>query len=722
MVQELRQLSPDEARERFTRYLQGLSSTARAGFALTLASLASNERNEQARRFIESLRAALENPHAWSPATTNAPAPAPDKLSSFDDDLQRVCDWRELGGDDRDEAIASHLQSLDVDGLEQLHANLKRMQENCASNIQNHRENEARIVAGRFVEDQINYRMSVQRTGQHDPDWVRRLRDLEGWAHWFDALHNVVGAVIEQRRNPPEPAPAPVPSAELSELDGLRQFLEESIKSGEVRGERAVAFRRMLDKMDTILQATGRGEMGKEEAIHRIKQLYADMAPHMADPGSKARTASGSGRLKEVDAYAGDIKTAVARELMEGPPAATSEALGAVLGDLGRFQQEVAAGPDDEALAQLEAELLRPAARARHELAMTRHALIARPLWESVEYLPAVNALFYSGAADLQEQVEVLAAPKRLYVLNTKRLQNYGQVRWDSLNSCHVALFDLRGAQEIATVAARQPERARELAAAAYELGLAFALGKPVIVVAGTGEQMPFDIDLASVALEGYDEDAALLAQAIDEAFYVPQRSGRSASLSDSLAFFDRLTASHEKRASFEGMGWLDQRLSSDPAGFVANSEQMIRQLPPPPWRVLRPAWPGAYPDAKNRRCFHVMPFGPEWADEVRDVARAACKKRDLVYRRGDEAEEGRIIHAIWEDLCRATVVLVELTGANLNVMIELGIAHAIGRPVLAVQRRDAVDLRPKHIEKLRVFSYETASDLRELLLTKLPA
>jgi hypothetical protein len=124
-----------------------------------------------------------------------------------------------------------------------------------------------------------------------------------------------------------------------------------------------------------------------------------------------------------------------------------------VLADLTAFQHQVA-GVDNDALAQLQHDLLRPAARARHELAMTRHALVARPLWESFEYLPAVNAIAYSGAADLQRQLEVALAPRRLTVHNTKRLQNHGQVRWDDLNSCHVAVFDLRGASGIASLAA----------------------------------------------------------------------------------------------------------------------------------------------------------------------------------------------------------------------------------------------------------------------------
>jgi nucleoside 2-deoxyribosyltransferase len=294
-------------------------------------------------------------------------------------------------------------------------------------------------------------------------------------------------------------------------------------------------------------------------------------------------------------------------------------------------------------------------------------------------------------------------------------------VRWDALNRCHVAVFDLRGAGDLASLASTRPKRARELAGAAYELGLAFALGKPVVVVAAAGEALPFDIDLAPLALDGVTDDVSLLQQAIDEAFYVPQRSGRSASIAESISFVDRLTARHEKRKVFEGMKWLEPTLASDPAGFSAAMEQLFRNLDPPPWRLLRPAWPAAYPDPGQRRCFHVMPFGPDWANEAREAARAACKERGLIYRRGDEAEEGRIIYAIWDDLCRASVVLVDLTGANLNVMIELGIAHAIGRPVLAVQQSGSTDVRPRHIEKLRVLSYGSAAELNRLLLAKLP-
>ncbi len=721
VVNELKGLAPGAARLRFAEYVLTLSSTARAGFAVTLAALANIERNAEAKRLIESLRVQLTNPHE-RPESLPAAPPAASACPSFEEDLQRVSEWHDIQGDQRAEIVGACLNSLDLAGLESLHANLAQMQINCATNLKNHRDNEARIAAGRFIEDQHNYLALLLAGGPHDPGWLEQLGQFEEWGRWFETVHEVVGKLAGQRRQSPAPS-APPPTAPersdgLRQIDALRTMLEQKLASGEVRGERAVSLRRTLDKLESLLSAHDRGEIGAEATSSRTKQLMGEIASLVADPGSAKRT-PGTPRAREVDAYAGAMKTALMREIVEVSEA-TKDALNGVLGDLLKFQNAVAGVSDDDALAQLESQLLRPAARTRHEVAMGRHALVARPLWQSVEYLPAVNTVAYSGGADLQQQLESALAPRRLTVSSAKRTQNFGQVRWDELNTSHVAFFDLRGAGAITALATEKPRRARELAGTAYELGLAFALGKPVVVASSAGETMPFDLDLSPLSLEGDDDDAALLVQAVDEAFYLLQRSGRDSSVRDSIAFLDRLTADHPRRTAIEGMGWLDPELANDHGGFVAKADQVLRMLPPPPWRLLRPAWPAAYPDAAAPRCFHVMPFGPAWADGVRDIARAACEERGYIYRRGDEAEEGRIVHAIWDDLCRASVILVDLSGANLNVMIELGIAHAIGRPVLAVRRSDTVDVRPKHIEKIRVLEYGSDAELKKLLQSRL--
>ena len=78
--------------------------------------------------------------------------------------------------------MIDYLDTLDVDGLKSLQANLDTMHRNGLTNIRTHRENEARIVAGRFIEDQTSYRTSVLATNQHDPDWkaIARAGTLYG--------------------------------------------------------------------------------------------------------------------------------------------------------------------------------------------------------------------------------------------------------------------------------------------------------------------------------------------------------------------------------------------------------------------------------------------------------------------------------------------------------------------------------------------------------------
>jgi hypothetical protein len=65
--------------------------------------------------------------------------------------------------------------------------------------------------------------------------------------------------------------------------------------------------------------------------------------------------------------------------------------------------------------------------------------------------------------------------------------------------------------------------------------------------------------------------------------------------------------------------------------------------------------------------------------------------------------------------------VLVDVTGANLNVFIEWGMAHAIGRRTVAVRQPGPLDIRPPHVQKLRVLPYRTRRELRRILTEHLP-
>lgn len=69
--------------------------------------------------------------------------------------------------------------------------------------------------------------------------------------------------------------------------------------------------------------------------------------------------------------------------------------------------------------------------------------------------------------------------------------------------------------------------------------------------------------------------------------------------------------------------------------------------------------------------------------------------------------DDPRIIRSIWDEICRATHVVVDITDFNANVALELGIAHTLGRRTLIVaQQGKTIDMLFESIAKLRVHVY----------------
>src|SRR4051812_48390456 len=97
----------------------------------------------------------------------------------------------------------------------------------------------------------------------------------------------------------PKPPAATERNGWMLELDTLKGMPEEHIRSGAVRSERAVAMRQVLEKMQAVRGAAARGEIGPEQAGHRVRQLFADAAPFFADPGRKGRGGDRSPRLTQ---------------------------------------------------------------------------------------------------------------------------------------------------------------------------------------------------------------------------------------------------------------------------------------------------------------------------------------------------------------------------------------------------------------------------------------
>jgi hypothetical protein len=133
-------------------------------------------------------------------------------------------------------------------------------------------------------------------------------------------------------------------------------------------------------------------------------------------------------------------------------------------------------------------------------------------------------------------------------------------------------------------------------------------------------------------------------------------------------------------------------------------------------WGLLLPTWPGSYPENDRRRCFHVMPFSEPWSDGARETVRRACGE-NITSRRGDETEDPNVIRAIWQEICRASDVVVDLTGLNCNVSLELALCQALGRRVLLVSRNDGtVERLFPEIAKLQIKKYDTEKALETMV------
>ena len=126
---------------------------------------------------------------------------------------------------------------------------------------------------------------------------------------------------------------------------------------------------------------------------------------------------------------------------------------------------------------------------------------------------------------------------------------------------------------------------------------------------------------------------------------------------------------------------------------------------------LLQPRWPARYPeigDGSARRCFVVMPFSQALVSTqamYRELD-AALEHSGAEVVRGDEALGQDIVASIWEETARASHVLVDLTGYNLNVCLELGMADAMGRDTLLFGASGTAEQRFAAIDKRRIHAY----------------
>jgi hypothetical protein len=104
--------------------------------------------------------------------------------------------------------------------------------------------------------------------------------------------------------------------------------------------------------------------------------------------------------------------------------------------------------------------------------------------------------------------------------------------------------------------------------------------------------------------------------------------------------------------------------------------------------------------------CFVIMPFGGWLDDYYETIYQPAIEASGLAPHRADDLyRPSTIINDIWAYTRRAKLLVADLTGKNPNVFYELGLAHALAKPVILVA--ESMDDIPFDLRALRVIVYE---------------
>jgi hypothetical protein len=107
-----------------------------------------------------------------------------------------------------------------------------------------------------------------------------------------------------------------------------------------------------------------------------------------------------------------------------------------------------------------------------------------------------------------------------------------------------------------------------------------------------------------------------------------------------------------------------------------------------------------------NDTCFVMQPFAAPLGDYYEAIYRPAIEKAGLKPMRADADifGTGKIMDQVWSGINAAKVLVAELTSRNPNVFYELGLAHALKKPVVLISSNEE-DV-PFDLHHIRVIYY----------------
>jgi hypothetical protein len=478
----------------------------------------------------------------------------------------------------------------------------------------------------------------------------------------------------------------------------LARFQSE-ISAGRVSAERQAALEQILDELQKLINQPDTDLDGSIDRMGQLRQLMTRMTALLEEPSTGAPRPPAGSRRERTAKYEAVLAQHLSSEQLRPNLGSAERAAGRELfGELALVRSELAAVGTDAAhtIIAHERDLLRPLALRIEQFSLRHHVTVAHPFWVLPPTPPDPSGLYLCGASDCGPLLDQFADAVGLKRLQPGARTDAGQARFNAIAASRVVVCDLR------------LPPGPDLAAACYEIGIAKALGRALVILVAPDTTLPFDIEVAPLEVCGLSTDHNALAAAIDQALYSPPQREADSSLAETIA---ELHHRYGRASAFEVRKSIEfvQQAASDPIEAQRRIESLLGFIGPDAPRMIFPAWPGGYPEHHKPKLFHVMPFSLPWSNDVRDTVAAVCMARGVRYVRGDQVPDPRVIRSIWDEICRASHVLVDLSAFNANVALELGLVHGLGRHSLLVGQDDTVRQLFPAIRKVRVLPYALA-------------
>ena len=109
----------------------------------------------------------------------------------------------------------------------------------------------------------------------------------------------------------------------------------------------------------------------------------------------------------------------------------------------------------------------------------------------------------------------------------------------------------------------------------------------------------------------------------------------------------------------------------------------------------------------RSKTAFVLAPFEDPFDGYYHEILRPCVADAGFRPLRADEIFGTRhIIADIWESIQTADVIVAEMTGRNANVLYEVGLSHAVGKPVVMITQ--SMDDIPFDLRAIRCLVYST--------------